>query len=127
MSPITDLEKGVRVPGAVVNIAVVGVANATAIFTRSVFAQQVGTKSFIPRKLMVRNNNGGNLWLALGTGVGGAFANALPPVRVLNVLDNEWQEFDLPAVELFANMTAFPDALVAGGSVDVQVEVEERG
>jgi hypothetical protein len=124
---LTDMDKGVRVSGAVVNIAVVGAANATVIFIRSAFAQQVGTKSFITRKLMVRNNAGGNLWLALGTGVGGLFANALPPVRVLNVLDNEWQEFDLPAVELFANMTAFPDALVAGGSVDVQVEVEERG
>ncbi|MDD5700431.1 MAG: hypothetical protein PHU23_00150 [Dehalococcoidales bacterium] len=124
---LTDLDKGVRVSGAVVNIAAVGAANATAIFTRSAFAQQVGTKSFIPRKLMVRNNAGGNLWLSLGTGVGGLFADALPPVRVLNNMDGEWQEFDLPSVELFANMTAFPDALVAGGSVDVQVEVEERG
>jgi hypothetical protein len=127
MSPLTDLVKGIRVTGAVVNIALAAAANATVIFTRSAFAQQVGTKSFIPRKLMVRNNAGGNLWLSLGTGVGGAFANGLPPVRVLNNIDNEWQEFDLPAVEFFANMTAFPDALVAGGSVDVQVEVEERG
>jgi hypothetical protein len=127
MSPLTDLEKGVRVPGAVVNLALATAANAAVIFIRSAFAQQIGTKSFIPRKLMVRNNAGGALWLALGTGVAGLFANALPPVRVLNNLDGEWQEFDLPSVELFANMTAWPDALVAGGSVDVQVEVEERG
>ncbi len=125
---ITDLEKGYRVTGAVVNIAAVGAANAAVIFTRSAFAQQTGTKSFIPKKLMVRNNAGGNLWLSLGTGVGvGVFADAVPPVRALNNIDGEWQEFDLPSVELFANMTAWPDALVAGGSVDVQVEVEERG
>ena len=76
---------------------------------------------------MLAFGESGNLWLALGTGVGGAFVNALPTVRVMNNLDGQWQEFDLPAVELFANMTAFPDALIAGGSVDVQVEVEERG
>ncbi|KKL08913.1 hypothetical protein LCGC14_2571130, partial [marine sediment metagenome] len=31
------------------------------------------------------------------------------------------------AVEFFEDMTAFPDALIAAGEIDVQVEVEEFG
>ena len=123
----TELDRGVIVSGGVVNLAAALAANATAIFQVSNFGQQIGTKSFIPKKLLVRNNAGGTLWLSLGTGVAGAFADALPPVRVMNNLDNSWQEFELPRVELFADMTAFPDALVALGSLDVQVEVEEKG
>ncbi len=123
----TQLERGVIVSGDVVNIAAAAAANAEAIFELSDFAQQVGTKSFKPKKLLVRNNAGGNLWLSLGTGVAGAFVDAIPPVRVMNNMDSNWQEVELPEVELFADMTAFPDALVAGGSVDVQVQVEEIG
>ncbi len=123
----TMLDRGYRVSGAVVNLAAVGVANATAIFTISNSNQQIGTKSFKPRKLRVRNNAGGNCWLALGTGVAGAFAATLPQVRVLNNMDSVWQEVELPEVQHFLTMTAFPDALVAGGSLDVQVEVEEIG
>lgn len=123
----TQMERGVLVPGAVVNIAAAAAANATVIFQLSNFAQQLGTKSFKLRKLLVRNNAGGALWLELGTGVAGAFAQVIPPVRVMDNLDSSWQEVELPKVELFADLTAFPDALVAGGSVDVQVEVEEIG
>ncbi len=123
----TQMERGVLVSGGVVNIAAAAAANAAAIFQVSNFAQQIGTKSFKPRKLLVRNNAGGTLWLSLGTGVGVGFADALPPVRVMNNLDSSWQETELPEVEIFADMTAFVDALVAGGSVDVQVEVEEVG
>lgn len=124
----TQLERGVLVPGAVINLPAPGGAiNAAAIFQVSNFAQQIGTKSFKPRKLLVRNNAGGICWLSLGTGVGGAFVNGLPPVRVLNNIDSSWQETELPEVEFFADMTAFADALLAGGSLDVQVLVEEIG
>ncbi len=123
----TQLERGLLVPGAVVNIAAAAAANATVIFQLSNFGQQIGTKSFKLRKLMVRNNGGGTLWLEVGTGVAGGFAQVIPPVRVMDNLDSSWQEIEMPDVELFADMTAFPDALLAGGSVDVQVEVEEVG
>lgn len=125
--PETMLDRGVRVSGGVVNMAAAAAANAVAIFQVSNFNQQIGTKSFIPKKLRVRNNAGGDLWLSLGTGVAGAFVDALPPVRVTNVMDDSWQEFELPAVEFFEDMTAFPDALIAAGEIDVQVEVEEFG
>jgi hypothetical protein len=123
----TALDKGYRVSGAVVNLAVAGAAAAVAIFSVSNTITQIGTKSFKPRKLMVRNNAGGNCWLFLGLGSPVFTASTLPAVRVLNNMDNEWQEVDLPAVEHFADLTAYPDALVAGGSLDVKVEAEECG
>jgi len=123
----TMLDRGYRVTGAVVNVVAVTGATAQIIYPISNFAGQIGTKTFKPRKLMVRNNAGGNLWLSLGTLVGGAFTNRLPPVRVLNNMDNEWVEYELPAAEFALDMRAFCDALIAGGSCDVCVEAEEVG
>jgi hypothetical protein len=123
----TDLDKGYRVSGGVVNLAAIGVANATAVFTISAFAGQIGTKSFIPKKIMVRNNAAGGCWLVIGTGVAGTFVARMPQIQVLNNIDNEWQEVELPRVEFFATMTAYPVTLAVGGSLDIQVEVEERG
>lgn len=119
--------EGIRRAGGVVNLAVAGVANATAIYTRPTFAQMIGNKTMKIRKLRVRNNAGGNCWLAVGTGVGGAFANLMPPVFVTNNIDTPWQEVEIPGVEAAATITAFPDVLVAAGSLDVQIEVEEMG
>ena len=45
---LTSLDRGYRVPGAVVNLATAGTAGATAIFTVSNNANQIGTKSFKP-------------------------------------------------------------------------------
>ena len=120
----TELLEGRRVTGPVTNLAAAAAANATAIYTRP--TSFVGTTSAVLRKLMVRANAvGGAVWLQVGTGVGGAFANLIPPVRILDNLDSEWQEVELPAVEAFATITAFPTTLPAG-SLDVQIEVEER-
>lgn len=124
----TELFNGVRKSGAVTNLAAAGAANAVAVFTpATAFAAQIGTKTFRPRKVMVRNNGGGDDWLHLGTGVGGAFADAFPAIRVLDDLDNTWHEYDLPKVDFLATMTAYPEALGGGGTLDVQVEVEENG
>lgn len=118
------LDKGYRVTGAVVGLAA-GAAAAVALFTLSNSPLQIGTKSFIPRKLRVRNNNAGNLWLTLGVGIPGVAT--YPLFRVLNNLDNVWEELELPAIEHFATLTAFVDAIVAGGTVEAQVEAEEIG
>lgn len=124
----TMLDTYYRVSGGVVNVIAVLAANATAIFTRSTFAQQIGTKGFIPVKLRVRNNAAGQLWLFLGTGAAvPAFAAMYPAVRVLNNMDNIWQQFELPRVEFFLDFTCYADAMIAGGSLDCQVEVEETG
>jgi hypothetical protein len=121
------MDKGYRVTGPVYNLTASLVANATMIYRVSNFAQQIGTKSFKPRKIKVMNNAGGNLVLMLGTGAAGTWVTKLPGIYVLNNMDGVWQEFDLPTVEFFVDMTAYPATLVAAGTVDVQVEVEEIG
>jgi hypothetical protein len=60
--------------------------------------------------------------LTIGTGLGAGFAAILPTFRLVNNMDNEWNEEDLPCVEAAANLTVQTD--VAG--VQVQVEVEEK-
>ena len=120
----TDFERGVLRSGLVVNQPNPLVAAAVVIFQLSNFAQQIGTKSFIPKKLLLRNNAGGILWLSLGTV---AVPGSLPPLRIQNNMDANWQEFELPRVEFFADMIAWTDVMVALGSLDIQIEVEERG
>lgn len=121
------LDIGYSVTGPVVNLATAGTAGALAIFTISNTAAQIGTKSFKPRKLIVMALNSGPCWLYLGTGTGGGFVSTIPALRIVNLMDNEWQEISIPGVEHFVSMTAYPDALIAGGSLNVQVEVEEIG
>jgi len=120
----TDFERGVLRSGGVVNQPNPLVAAAVVIFQVSNFGQQIGTKSFIPKKILLRNNAGGILWLNLGTV---AVPTLLPPLRIQNNMDANWQEFELPRVEFFADMIAWTDVMAAGGSLDIQVEVEERG
>lgn len=120
----TTLNRGIRRTGPSTNIAAAGVANAAAVYQQSNFAQQQGTKSILPVKATLRNNAGGNTWVNIGTGVGGAFAALTPPIFLLNGVSDT---FELTAQEAFADVTAYPDTLVAGGSIDVQLEVEERG
>ncbi len=119
-----ELDRGVLVSGNVVNQPNPLVAAAVIVFQLSNFAQQIGTKSFILRKLTVRSNASGILWLNLGTV---AAPTMYPPFRIQNNMDQVWDDEELPAVELFADMIAWTDVMAAGGSLDLQVEVEERG
>ena len=121
---LTELKKGTQRTGSIVNLALAAVANATAVYQVSNFNQQLGTKSFKAKKLIVRNNGAGNCWVSVGTGVGGAFAATCPVFRSLN---NLTEEFDLQGVEHFADMTAWVDALAAGGSLSFQAVIEEIG
>lgn len=121
---ITELLKGIERKGAVVNLAAALVANAVAVYQVSNFNQQIGTKSFKAKKLIVRNNAAGNCWVSIGTGVGGAFGATCPAQQSLN---NLTETFDLEGVEHFADMTVWVDAIVAGGALDFQAVVEEIG
>lgn len=125
MRPILD--KGYTVVGPAVNLAAAGAANATAIFQRSNFAQQIGTKSFKLRKVTILNNAGGNTTISIGTGVAGLFVAMIPALQTINNMADSWGPDQLPEVEFFADMTAFPLALAGGGSIDIVVEVEEIG
>lgn len=114
---------GVLRSGAVVNLAAAGAANAAAVYQVSNFAQQVGTKSFKIKRLLVQNDGGGNCWLSIGLGIPGV-AN-MPALFSVNNLDAVWD--NLPEVEYFADVTMWPDALPGGGTLNVQVEIEEIG
>jgi hypothetical protein len=121
-----DLLAGRRRVGAVVNLTLIGVANAAAILTLSTFTAMVGIKTFKIKRLKIRNNGAGDTWVHIGTGAGGTFVNAIPPLRSISNTTDDYDEFDLPQVELSATITAYPVA-VGGGSFDVQVEAEEIG
>ncbi|MDD4985409.1 MAG: hypothetical protein PHQ43_06420 [Dehalococcoidales bacterium] len=127
MSLLTGIDKGVRLQGPVTNLAVAGVAAAAAIFQISNFAQLVGTKSVVIKRILFWNNAAGNTTVLIGTGAGAGFAQALVPYYIVNGMNLTIEEEELPEVELFADITAYPVALVAAGSIDIQVEVEEIG
>ena len=125
-------KKGFRIAGPVVNIPAALVANALAVFTLPTVLnppnQTTATaKSLILRKIRWRNNAAGVSVLSIGTGVGAAFANLVPPIHTINSTDDGWTEAELPAAESFATVTAWVDALVAGGSVDCQIEADVVG
>ena len=122
-----DLLAGRRRVGAVVANTGFGVANAVVIFTRSTFAAMLGNKTLKIKRLKIQSNNpGADTWVHIGTGAGGTFADAIPPLRLINNTTDDYAEGDLPQVEFNANITAYPEA-GAAASVNFQVEVEEIG
>lgn len=132
MGLLTGYDIGVRLQGPVTNLAVAAVANAVVIFQVSLWTiaaggQMVGTKSVLIKRVKAWSNASGNTTIHIGTGVGGAFAALIPPLFIANGMNIDEVEADLPQVETFADITAYPAALLAGGSIDIQIEVEEIG
>jgi hypothetical protein len=123
-----DLLQGRRRQGAVVNLALALAANAQPIFVISTFAAMIGTKLLKIKRLKIRNNATGiNTFVHIGTGVGGVgvgFIDAIPPLWSINNTTDDYDENDLPQVQLAATITAYPDA-VGAGTFDVQIEIEE--
>jgi len=122
---LTALMKGRRVQGDVVNLAVAAAANAVAIFQISNYAQLVGTKSVKLRRIWLRNNAGGGDWVHIGTGI--PCVDAIPALWSVNNMDGQWNEWEVEGVEFFVDITAYALALPGGGSIDIQVEIEEIG
>lgn len=127
MGLATGRDVGYKLQGPVTNLAAAGVANAVVIFQQSTFGQLVGTKSYILKRVKMMNNALGNQVIIIGTGAGAGFAQMLPGLATVNNQNEDFIEDDLPEVEFFADMTAYPVALIAAGTLDIQVEVEERG
>lgn len=129
MAILTGYDKGVRLQGPVVNLAAaaVGIANAVVIFQISNFAQLVGTKSVIIKRVKMLNTVAGNQTVIIGTGAGAGFVPRLPGLVTLNGLNADFVEDDLPQAEFFLDITAYLLAVAVGGSIDIQVEVEEIG
>ena len=121
-----DLLAGYRRVGAVTPLGAAGAANAVAIMTISTLATMVGAKTFKIERLKVSSAAGGDTWLHVGTGVGGAFAALLPPLRIINNTTDDYAEDDLPTIKTNQTITAYADAGLAA-TVTVQIEVSEVG
>lgn len=117
----TELKKGVRLQGPVTVLNAAGVAAAVPIFQQSTYANQIGTKTFRLKRIKGLNAALANTLLHIGTGVGGTFVDAIPPLLTMNGLNFDFVEGDIPDVEWSADMTAYPVA----ATVTCQVEVEE--
>jgi len=123
---LLDTKEGIIVTSPVVNMNLATAANAFLIFTIPILVNQlIGTKSAKIRKVHLFNNVAGNTNVVIGNGVGiGVFVALLPALATMNNLEDIYGEHgDLPEVESFANITAYPAALLVGGSVDIQLEL----
>lgn len=122
MTAELQLLTGTRLVGPLTTLVAL-IANASAVWQLSQAPNQIGVKTFKLKKVTGRNLGGGNQWLHIGTGVGGTFLDAIPPLFILNNMDFEFGEAELGNVEFTADMTAYPDV----NTVMCQVEVEEIG
>lgn len=118
-------KEGIIVTTPVVNLAAAGIANAALVFTIPILAAQlIGTKSAKIRKVHLFNNVAGNTSVVIGTGAGAGFVALLPGLSTINNLEDIYGDHnDLPEAEAFANITAYPAALVVGGTIDIELEL----
>jgi len=120
-------EEGIVVTGPVVNLPTAGAGGSRVVFTIPVLVGQlVGVKSVKIKKVILFNNAAGNTSVLIGNGaVGVGIPVLLPALTSMNGLEDIYD--NLPEVESFANITAWPAALAAGGSIDIQLQVIVRG
>ena len=79
-------------------------------------------RTCIVRKIMCYSNVG-NVTVQIGIGLAAAFAEIIPHLYVVNLFDAEWNEDEIPEVEVAQDIIVEADIL----GVMVQVEVEEIG
>jgi len=121
---ITQLvNKGVRRAGPLATITVALVAGVTTLYQISNYASQIGTKTYLIKRIHGCNYSGAATWLYIGTGTAITWVQAMPRIRLQNMLDFDFSEEELPEGKFVADIVAFADAVV----VEVQIEVEEIG
>lgn len=113
-----DVRPMIRKSSAVVTTA--AAATPEALYQLSLGGNS--TRTCIVRKIMAYNDVGATT-LMLGTGLGAAWVQQWPTFRLVNNMDNEWIEVEIPEVEVNEDITVQTDAL----GVLVQVEVDEVG
>ena len=120
-------KEGIVVTGPVVNLAAAGAAGSVVVFTIPVLVGQlIGVKSVKILKVHLFNNAAGNTWVLIGNGAAGVgIPVLLPAIASMNNLEDIYD--NLPEVESFANITAWPAALLAGGTIDLQLQVAVLG
>jgi hypothetical protein len=117
----TKPARGVRKLSPIVIVA--AAATPEVLYQRTTGGQN--PRTVILRKVMIYNNTGANAVVEIGTGLGGAFADIIPPLYSINLFDNEWTEDDLPVDEVGVSADLTVQSSVLG--VQVQVEIEEVG
>ena len=116
------VEDRIIIPTPITNLAAAAAANAVVVFT--IPTVLVGARSVKIYKVNLYNNLAGNTQVLIGNGVAGAFAALLPALdSFTGLLDAYGPETDLIQAESFAAITAYPVALLAGTSIDIQLEV----
>lgn len=118
---LLDTREGIVVVSAVTNLAAAGAANAVLVYTIPA-GLLIGTKSARIRRVNLYNNIAGNTQVVIGAGIPGVAI--MPALDSMNGLaDHYGPETGLIEVETFVNITAYPVALLAGTSIDIQLEL----
>lgn len=123
-------KEGIIVTSPIANMAVAAPAGAVLVFTIPVLVNQlIGLKSVKIRKVMMHNNAAGNTNVTLGNGGAGVGIPAILPAfdTINNMTQSYVVDLDFPEVESFADIVAWPAALVALGTIDIQLEVAVIG
>ena len=118
---MTYARKGIRLVGNPVPIIVAANAGALVVFQVSNWAQQIGAKTVILKRLKAWNNGAGNTVIHIGTGAAGAVVDAMPPLYTITNPNLDFAEYDFPEVEFSTDIMAWCVAV----PVTIQVEVEE--
>lgn len=113
-----DIRPSVRKSSALITTA--AAATPETLFQRSQGGQNPRTVAM--RKLMAYNAVGATT-LMIGTGTGAGWVQQYPTFRLINNMDNEWEEVEIPEIELGADLTVQTDVL----GVEVMCEVDEYG
>lgn len=112
----TQPARGIRKSSNLIVVA----ANATAEVLYQVTTAGQVRRTVILRKIMAYNDVGA-ITLMIGTGLPAAWVQQYPTFRLVNNMDNEWTEDEIPEIEIDADLTLQTDLL----GVIVRVEVEE--
>lgn len=118
---MTRARTGPRLVGNPIPIVVAANVGALPVLQVSNWAQQIGTKTVILKRIKIWNNGAGNTQVHIGTGAAGAVVDALPPFYSITNLNLDFAEADLPEVEFSTDIMAWCVAV----PVTIQVEVEE--
>lgn len=123
-------KEGIVVTGPIVQLVAAGGGGALVVFTIPVLAGQlVGLKSVKILAVHLMNNVAGNTAVLLGIGAAGVGLPAIMPalMSMNNLPDIYVAGVNMAEVEAFANITAWPAALVAAGTIDIQLQVAVIG
>lgn len=127
MLGVMQARKGVRLQGPNTEMDAQGAANAFTIFAVSNYAAQIGTRTFRLKRVKGYNAGLADTLVHIGTGVGGAFVDSIPPLYVITLMNFDFVEADLPEVEWSVDMTCYAVAATVANPVWIIVEVEELG